>query len=77
MFKIIFADYILKNGHARGNDYKRTARALLASLSHNPPGNFRKTTDGNSWMIAPKAMNIAEQIVLENPKYSLEKIKGR
>jgi hypothetical protein len=30
-------------------------RALLASLSHNPPGNFKKNKD-NQWTIAPKAL---------------------
>jgi hypothetical protein len=54
-----------------GNDSKR---ALLASLSHNPPGNFKKTKDG-LWTVAPKAMQIAEQMTREDPSLSLKKTK--
>jgi len=55
-----------------GSDVKR---ALLASLSHNPPGNFVKTKEG-SWTVAPKSLAIAKSIVDENPEYSVEKIKN-
>jgi len=57
-----------------GADYKRVSRAILASLSHNPPGNFRKASDG-CWTIAPKAMIVAEQMSKEDPNYSIKKIK--
>jgi len=70
-------DEAAKNGKSTkhlGTDYKRVSRAILASLSHNPPGNFRKTADGTSWTIAPKAMAIAEQMSKEDPAYSLSKI---
>lgn len=38
-----------------GADQKRVSRAILASLSHNPPGNFRKNSDG-LWTVSPKAL---------------------
>lgn len=35
----------------------RSKRALLASLSHNPPGNFKKTKDG-MWTLSPKGLGL-------------------
>jgi len=76
-FEEVFEDVmILKNKNFKavkqlGNDVKR---ALLASLSHNPPGNFIKTKDG-SWTVAPKAMLVAKQLVEENENLSLDKIE--
>jgi len=70
-------DEVIKTGKSMrhlGADYKRVSRAILASLSHNPPGNFRKASDG-CWTIAPKAMIVAEQMSKEDPNYSIKKIK--
>jgi len=76
-FEEVFEDVMdLKNKNYKavkqlGNDVKR---ALLASLSHNPPGNFIKTKDG-CWTIAPKAMLVAKQLVEEDETLSLDKIE--
>jgi len=50
-------------------------RALLASLSHNPPGNFKKDPKKEGWWtISPRAMEWAIRLVKEDPQLSLNRV---
>jgi len=73
-FEQIF-DSVMKKQLWKSKKVGDSKRALLASLSHNPPGNFRKTKDGQ-WTIAPKALSIAEELTKEDSTLSLIKMKS-
>jgi hypothetical protein len=63
-FEQIFHD-VINNKNYRGlranGAPADSKRAIVASLSHNPPGNFKKNKEG-FWIIAPKARALAEQL---------------
>jgi len=51
----------------RRNNTVDCRRAILASLSHNPPGNFRKDPKKDGWWtVAPRAMVWAKQLIKDD-----------
>jgi len=50
-------------------------RAILASLSHNPPGNFKKDPKReSSWFVASRAMDWAQRLCDADPSLSLSNV---